>query len=235
MKKHYILNLLSSVILLYSCNVLGQAAILALLFGDKVASENFNLSMEIGGNLTYYSNLDPYKHPKIGINFGIGSNIKISEQFYISPAMFFLGNRSVQFNPIDLNSDNPDLNAIYTDSNATLNLRYLDIPVLFSYQNKSTKMRYSLGPQFSILKNSEMQYSSEFGDLNTDFSEAMATNDFGLVANISYILRGLKNGKEAHIHARYYHGLKNIFKDSFSGNENNTRYFSVIISFPFIK
>ena len=45
-----------------------------------------------------------------------------------------------------------------------------------------------------------MQYSSKL-DLNTDFSEAMATNDFGLVANITYILEDLKMEKK-HIYTR---------------------------------
>ncbi|PQJ21642.1 hypothetical protein [Tenacibaculum sp. SG-28] len=68
--------------------VQGQAAILALIFGDKVASEKFNLSMEIGGNFNHYSSLDNYDRTKLGINFGIAGNVKVSERFYISPAIF---------------------------------------------------------------------------------------------------------------------------------------------------
>ncbi len=235
MTKHSLLGIFLLGMLLIPIKSNGQAAILALLFGDKVASENFNLSMEIGGNLTYYDDLDPYKRPKIGINFGIGSNIKVSEQFYISPALYFLGNRAIVLNGINLNSNNSELNAIYNNVNAELNLRYLDVPILFSFQNKSTKMRYSLGPQFSFLKNSDMKYMGEDGDLTTDFSPDMAARDFGVIADISYILRGLKNGKEAHIHARYYHGLTDVFNDTFSANNNRSSYFAVILSFPFIK
>ena len=82
----------------------GQAAILALIFGDKVASENFNLSMEIGGSLTHYSNLENFDRTRLGINFGISGNIKLSERFYLSPGVFFLGNRNVKFNNLSLQS-----------------------------------------------------------------------------------------------------------------------------------
>ena len=59
----------SLILLLMTSNfVNGQAAILALIFGDKVASENFNLSMEIGGNFTRYSNLDNFDRTRLGLS-----------------------------------------------------------------------------------------------------------------------------------------------------------------------
>jgi hypothetical protein len=57
MKKLLILALITTILLpgiAYS-----QAAILVLLFGNKVASENFYFSLKMGGN---YSTLDPVRY-----------------------------------------------------------------------------------------------------------------------------------------------------------------------------
>ena len=122
--------------LLTSSFMQGQAAILALIFGDKVASENFNLGMEIGGNFTHYSDLENFDKRRLGINFGISGNIKVSERFYISPNIFFLGNRNIKLDNISLQTSSPSLNENFSNVNAELNMNYYDVPILFSYLNQ---------------------------------------------------------------------------------------------------
>ncbi len=48
-----------------------QAAILAVIFGDKVASEEFNLSLELGWNFSTVSNFTTIKRTN-ATNFGLG-------------------------------------------------------------------------------------------------------------------------------------------------------------------
>lgn len=213
----------------------GQAAILALIFGDKVASENFNLSMEIGGNFTHYSNLDNFDRTRLGINFGISGNLKVSERFYLSPGIFFLGNRNIKFNNLSLQSSSPSLNENFNNVSTELNMNYYEVPILFSYLNKKGNFKYSVGPQFSFLKNSEMVYLGEQGEFTEDFDYNTKSNDFGVLADIAYIFRNFNGNKDMHIHARYYYGTQDVFKSNFSAAKNNSSYFSVILSFPFIK
>ncbi len=224
------------VFLLMSSNfVNAQAAILALIFGDKVASENFHLSMEIGGNFTHYSSLDNFDRARLGINFGISGNIKLSERFYMSPGIFFLGNRNVKFNNLSLQSSSPTLNENFNDVATELNMNYYELPILFSYLNKKGNFKYSVGPQFSFLKNSEMVYLGEQGEFTEDFDYNTESNDFGFIADVAYILKNFTGNKDMHIHVRYYYGMKDIFKSKFSPAKNNSSYFSVILSFPIIK
>ena len=75
----------------------GQAAIVALLFGDQVASEKFNISMEAGGVFAHYANLSDTKRSRMGINFGIGANLKLSENWFFSPQVYFLAARNIRF------------------------------------------------------------------------------------------------------------------------------------------
>ena len=53
-----------------STAVHGQAALLVLLFGDKVASENFYFSLKAGANYSNINNLDNAK-TDWGLNFGL--------------------------------------------------------------------------------------------------------------------------------------------------------------------
>ena len=71
MKKHsFIIGLLVITInLSFTAQLKGQAAIVALLFGDQVASEKFNISMEAGGIFAHYANLPDTKRSRMGINF----------------------------------------------------------------------------------------------------------------------------------------------------------------------
>ncbi len=213
----------------------GQAAILALIFGDKVATENFNLSMEIGGNFTHYSNLENFDRTRLGINFGISGNIKVSESFYISPSIFFLGDRNIKIDNISLQTSSPSLNENFNNVSAELNMNYYDVPILFSYLNKKGTIKYSLGPQISFLKSSDMVYLGEEGEFTEDFKYNTKSNDFGFIADVAYIFRNFKGSKDMHIHARYYYGTQDVFKSNFSSATNKSGYFSVVLSFPFIK
>lgn len=215
--------------------VQGQAAILALIFGDKVASEKFNLSMEIGGNFNHYSNLDNYDRTKLGINFGIAGNVKVSERFYISPAIFFLGNRKMKFENLSLNTASSSLNSNFQNVPTDLNLNYLDIPIMFSYMNKKGNFKYSIGPQFSFLQSANMVYFGEEGEFTENFKSNMNSQDFGFITDIAYILKDFKPNKEIHIHLRYYYGWNDAFSDAFNANRNRSSYLSVLLSFPFIK
>jgi hypothetical protein len=233
MKNNYFLLLL---FLLFTANVLhGQAAILALIFGDKVASEKFNLSMEIGGNFTRYSNLENFDGSRLGINFGIAGNIKFSERFYVSPSIFFLGNRNVKFNNVSLQTSSSSLNENFSNVAAELNMNYLDVPILFSYMNKKGTFKYSLGPQISFLQNSNMVYLGEEGEFTENFKYNTKSNDFGVIADIAYIYKNFTGSKDVHIHARYYYGTQDVFKSNFNSAKNRSSYFSVVISLPFVK
>ena len=48
-------------------------------------------------------------------------------------------------------------------------MNYYDVPILFSYLNKKGNFKYSLGPQFSFLKSSEMVYLGEQGEFTENF------------------------------------------------------------------
>jgi len=236
MKKHtLIIGLLIFILhLSFTQQIKGQAAIVALIFGDQVASEKFNISMEAGGVFANYSNMPDTKRSRMGINFGIGANLQLSQNWYFSPQIYFVATRNVRFKAYSLDTGTPGLDAEFMNVPATLDLRYNEIPILFSFQSNNKKFRYSLGPQFSFLRKANATFVGEEGEFKQDFKSYVNKVDYGPVADVCYILGKALKGRGIFVHARYYYGLADIFNDKFSADVNRMGYFSLHLSLPFI-
>jgi hypothetical protein len=108
MKKLLILALITTILLpgiAYS-----QAAILVLLFGDKVASENFYFSLKMGGNYSTLSGIDDASY-KLGLSFGLVATIKLSDKWYIVPEFSAISNKGAEDVPL-LPTGDPNLDAL---------------------------------------------------------------------------------------------------------------------------
>ncbi|WP_034062471.1 porin family protein [Lacinutrix jangbogonensis] len=231
MKKHLALL----ITLFFSVQTLtAQAAIFALLFGDKVASENFNISLEIGGAFSSYSDLDFNDNGKFGLNFGIGGNVKLSENWFVSPNIYFLAQRNTTFNNFSLATGDAGLDAQFSNTTAEIELNYIDIPILVTYQTNNKKYRFSLAPQVSLLQKSRAVYANEKGEFKQNVADYMEDVDYGMVVDFGYVLGKAHKGKGVYLHARYYYGFNNVFKDIVSTSTNRNSYFSLHLTLPFI-
>ncbi|AZQ64868.1 PorT family protein [Flammeovirga pectinis] len=212
----------------------GQAAILALLFGDKVASENFNISLELGSTYMGYSNLENSKSSKLGLNFGIAGNIKIADNWFVSPSAYFLARRNAQFSSLSLDSGNPSLDANFQNVNTSIDLNYIDVPIFISYQTNNKKFRYSVGPQVSFLNSSNATFKGAEGKFVQDVGGSTGSLDYGAIADFAYILGKAHKGRGIHLHLRYYYGMTDVFTDEISSGYNRNSFVSLHLSLPFI-
>ncbi|MDG3582179.1 porin family protein [Galbibacter pacificus] len=210
-----------------------QAAIFAALFGDKVASKKFNISMEIGVPLTNVGNIDGNK-PNIGVNFGIAGNLKINDTWSVSPTAYFLSKRSFDMESFSLNSPDVYLNNIYTDVPTTISMNYIQMPIFVYYNIPNSNLRLGLAPQMSFKQNVDATFSADIGDFEQSVGIHANNIDYGLVANVSYYLKYKRNGKGLYVSLRYGQGFTDVFKDSFIDGNNKSHYFSFNISLPFI-
>lgn len=210
-----------------------QAAIIAAIFGDKVASEKFNLSMEIGVPLTNYSNIEGNK-PNLGINFGIAGNIKINDSWSVSPTAYFLAKRSFDIKSFSLESPDTHLNELYNNVPTTLELNYIQIPVFINYNIPNSKFRVGLAPQVSFKQNVDATFSSEIGKFEQAVGTRVNDIDYGVIVNLSYYLQYKRNGKGLYVSLRYNQGFTDVFKDSFIEGTNRNHYLSFNISLPFL-
>ncbi|MCM5662891.1 porin family protein [Galbibacter mesophilus] len=210
-----------------------QAAILAALFGDKVASEKFNVSMEIGVPLTNYSNIDG-NSPNLGINFGIAGNLKINERWSLSPTAYFLSKRSFDIESFSLNSGDAYLDNIYQNVPATISIDYITLPIFLYYNIPNSKWRLGLAPQVSFKQNVDAKFSSDIGKFEQAVGIHTNDIDYGLIANLSYYLRYKRHGKGLYVSLRYSQSFTDAFKNSFIDGNNRGHYLSFHISLPFI-
>ncbi len=211
----------------------GQAAILAALFGDKVASEKFNLSMEIGIPLNNFSNLDNTK-VKNGINFGIAGNIKLSENWFLSPTAYFLSKRVVGLDNYSLSSSDVDLNALYSNTSAKLTASYIDVPIFIYYQPTNSNIRLGIAPQISFLRSANINYEGGLGDFGQSIKGNVNKTDYGAIFNLGYYFKVSRKGKGLILSARYYQGFADVFDNTLFPENNTSNYFSLHFSLPFI-
>jgi hypothetical protein len=218
----------------FVCN--GQAALLILIFGDKVASEKFHLSLDAAINLSDFQGIDGSKTGG-GINFGLGTHIRLGEKWQLKPEFRPLSKKKAR--SIDPITSVPGELEI-TGSKLTLN--YMDIPVFLQY-NISPRFYVSAGPQVSFLTGADQSSSGKLEDrkestIVIDVMTLFNTVDFSVPVEAGYTLM-LANKKSTtkmilNVFARFEYGFLEIFKDPSVGSSRITM-FQIGASLPFIK
>jgi len=215
--------------------VKGQAAILALIFGDKIASEKFNLSLEIGGGNNMYSGLTDDTRAPINTFFGLGLNFKMTEHIYFTPAVYFVAKNQAQLNALNLESGNPNLDAQFVGVKTHIQTNYTDLPLLFSYQTNSEKWRFGLGAQLSFRGKVNATFENNEGEFIQDYKSYTESFNWGPIAEIDYILPKIRKGKGLILRLRYFHGMNNVFNQNFAGGtEVKFRGLQFMLGLPFL-
>jgi len=211
-----------------------QAAIFALIFGDKVATENFNVGLEIGFPYSSISSIEDSSRD-LGLNFGISANIKLSEKWSMNPTIFFLSKRNMETDRFSLTSANEILNAEFANVPTQFSLSYIDVPVFFNYYFTEKPFKIGLAPQISFRTDATGTFSNDDGDFEYNIKDQTESIDYGFLAQVGYILGKDGQGKEIHVQLRYFQGLSDAFNNDYIGSSNNANYFSLHVSVPFVK
>ncbi len=215
----------------------GQAAILVLLFGEKVASENFYFSLKLGLNVTSLSGIDDTSAKK-GINFGLLATIKLSDKFYLVPEFAPLSRKGAKGIPFEGSGLPPVDGVINPPDESQMNLNYLDLPVIAKYQ-LNDRLSFGTGPAFAFLLSSANEFTREFREEDMlKFSESSQVEwnsfDFGWAAEVTYGLLNAREGDGINFHARYTKGFTNIIKDN-TGDAITNSAFQFFVSLPFME
>jgi hypothetical protein len=232
--RRILLIVIASLIMVPVCN--GQAALIILILGDKVATENFHLSIDAGLNLSNYPGLENGKTAG-GVNFGLGTHIKLGEKWHLKPEFKPLSRKGVR-NITSITSVPPDLSV----EENKLKLNYIDVPVYLQY-NVTPLLFFSAGPQVSFLTGAN-QYSSgklENGNETTikiSTQSSFNTVNFSFPVEAGYMLKlATKRSTttmDINIFVRYEYGFLEIFKDPAIGSSKISS-FQIGASLPFIK
>lgn len=234
MKRYLFVSLF--ILLMASPAVKGQAALLALIFGDKAATENFHFSLKLGVN---YSIIHGYEEGRnaFSFNFGLVNNIKLTERLSLIPEFIPAASRKIMDVPV-LTTGNPNLDDLLVDVEyADRKLNYIDIPVLLQVK-LSDRFSISAGPQISFRTKATDTYRSSPIDgatLNTelDIKSAIKAIDAGAVIDLECILVHNKGGKGVNLFLRYNKGFLNLVKEP-GDTKFTTSMFQLGATFPFL-
>jgi hypothetical protein len=108
-----------------------------------------------------------------------------------------------------------DQGAKFSDEETTakLNAEYLNIPVLFKYNNPSGFFAQT-GPQIGFLMSAKIKVDGQ----SVNDKDAFKSTDFSWAVGIGYLIKSVNVG----IDARYNIGLSNVAKDSGNGSVKNS-------------
>jgi hypothetical protein len=214
----------------------GQAALIVLILGDKVATEEFHLSIDGAINLSSFTGMDGSKMGA-GVNFGLGTHIKLGEKWHLKPEFKPLSRKKVtSVDPITA------VPGELTIKESKITLNYIDVPVLLQY-NITPQFFVSAGPQVSFLTGA---YQFSTGDLEDgkestikiDTKSFFNTVDFSFPVEAGYTLhlttKRSTSAMDLNIFARYEYGFSEIFKDPEAGS-SKISMFQFGLSLPFIK
>jgi hypothetical protein len=235
MRKYFFMVLLLT--MFSSQAVHGQAAILALIFGDKVASQNFHFSLKLGGALSNVTNLDDSKF-RFGMNVGLMASIKLTQKLTLVPEICFVSLKGARNIP-NLPSGNQDLDNVLADvDSGFIDLNYIDLPVLLRYY-ATQKFYFGGGLYVSYLTSASNFYSTTLtgaGDIDVrqynkdDFFRW----DYGVAVEVSYAPHRTNDSDEMNLHLRFTYGFADILKDN-PGSAVNNYSIQGSISIPFLK
>jgi hypothetical protein len=235
MKKAHIISLVLLIAL--SGVARGQAALLVLIFGEKAATENFHFSLKAGINYSIINGYDQGTN-RIGANFGLVNNIRLSERLTLTPEFLPLSSRGIRDVPV-LTTGDQNLDSLLVDPTSTdRKLSYLDIPVLLKIK-LSKRFSVSAGPQISFLTSATDIYESSpiNGAILTselDIKDALKTIDVSAVVDLMFMLSEPKNGKGLNLYLRFSQGFMDIVKENTGDRFTNTTI-QFGVALPFVE
>lgn len=232
--KRILLLLIAGMTLICTERAQAQAALFILIFGDKVASENFHLSLDIGLNAAQMSGFDDGKS-LIGLNFGLGTHIKINDRWYLAPEFKPLSRKGARdvANPIDL-----DEQFDVDETTSKIKLNYIELPLLVQYRLPAG-WYFSAGPQLSFLTSAKQETeiiltSGTLVDLEQDLDDNFESFNWSVPVEVGYAFKEKRGGKGLDLRLRYTYGFNEVF-ESDTGLSANHSTFQFILTFPFVE
>lgn len=233
MKKH-LLTLIGTALLLVASafKAHSQVALVILIFGDKVASEEFHLNLDAGINLTSLPGIEG-SETKLSPYFGMGVFIKLNDKWSLVPEFKPLSPKGAKNAPAI-----KDYSTSLANISNRLIVNYIDVPLLVQYR-ATKRLFFSAGPQINFLTSARqvtdgnLITSGESLKLVQDVEPTFNKIYYQFPIEAGYSISLQKGGKGMDIKFRYNFGLSEMISDrSYGSSKGNS--FMVFLSFPFI-
>jgi hypothetical protein len=188
--------------------------LLALLFGDKIASEKFHLGIDVGAQFSDQANLGG-DEVRTTFAAGVVADYKLSDRLYLYGEIMGLSKMgSNGLSPVP--TGNSDLDTFLSGSDMAVQLQYISVPVLLKYGFSENRFLVGLGGEIGFLTGAKNSYSgstNSVGDYtySQDVKDLYNSTDAGFAFLLEYVLhRKLRPS----IQLQGYIGLTDILKDN---------------------
>ena len=236
-------KLLVALLGFWSISASGQAALLVLIFGDRVASEKFHLSLDVGLNTPILYGLDEPVFP--GVHFGLGTHLRIGDQWTLTVEFKPLNTFKVKEAPRITDLPSSLSSGFEKDQNAW-NGNTIQVPIFVQYQ-LDRRWGFGSGPEFSFLSKMNQSYkatitgSDQTVEIADDIQPFFKNVYYNWMVDINFTLYK-EEKKAAIIRVRYIQGLTSIFEEGVTTQLGEPRViqshlgnFQLILTIPFIE
>ncbi len=227
---------LATIFVLTACSfqARSQAAILVLIFGDKVATEKFHFSLDGGINVVEMTNLNGKSF--LRANFGLGAHIKINDRWSFAPEFKPLSGRGEKRIAPFLEIPEEIADEI-SSAESQVKLSYIDLPLLIRYK-ASKHWYFAAGPQISFRTGAQAVTLASLNngreiEVVDPIEDLTEWYDFSFPIEIGYNLAQESHLGGVDIRIRFAPGLVNVIETEEGSLKNNVVQF--IASFPFLK
>lgn len=221
--------ILFTLLLMLGAGAAQGQVLLGILFGDKLAKENFHIGLTAGANLADISGVDGTK-TKPGFTLGLLGEWKLTDSLYLQPELlpfYQVGAKSMPPGGLD---DVPELEDEIQDKSRQTKLNYFEIPILFKYALRNRRWHLGAGPQIGFLTSAQDVYDGVYTNeiaIRADRKGMLNSTDAGVAFVLEY--KTGDNPFAMGVTARYYLGLTDIIKDN-TGDALHNRVFTLGIT-----
>ncbi|BDD11446.1 hypothetical protein FUAX_38780 (plasmid) [Fulvitalea axinellae] len=210
----------------------GQIAYLVLIFGDKLANENFYFTA-VGGFSVNFPGDYMNSSPGVGVNFGFIANIRINQKLFFAPE--FVPFSLYRINHVErINTGNPDIDPLFKSATSIKRAYQFELPVTLRYQ-MTDHFAVSGGPYIGFWTSVKNKYTDKIDDDKIEYTQDVGDNfetlDFGFVADVSFSLTK-KVWKGPFLRLRYKQGLRDMYKPS---GEIYSSTLTLQLALPFVE
>ena len=189
--------------------------LLAVLFGDKLSTEKFQLGIKLDGAFTGLSEVSG-ADTRFGWAFGAFGEINLSDHWSLQPELSMTAPGGAE-EFLGSPPGDPRLDDVFEDVMVTRKLSYTNLSFLVKY--KTGRFGIAVGPQVGYLRKAEDLYEGTVtggGDftLTKKVIDDHSRWDFGLTANLEYYLSPEKEMRSTRLHVTPYFGLTDTLSDN---------------------
>ncbi len=209
-------KILLLLVLVTCTSIVHSQVIIALVFGDKLNTDQLEFGLTGGLSISDISNFGTAK-TRNGFNLGLYFNIKLNDKWFIHPeAVPKYPGGVTKLKPYSLG--NANLDTLLKAGQVTREVKNIVVPLIMRYRIRN-QFFAEAGPQIGlrtrakdIFKEGDLTYANNIEDQLTRF-------DFGFAVGLAQKLRGEAGGMSIGI--RYYLGVTDIDKIT-AGSQKNS-------------